>query len=453
MFQDELIGLRRTLGVTNYHDTQNPYMGRIRHMNKTTPVHQLHPETTAQDALTLLIREGAREVLAAALQAEVDEHIDRLRSVVDTEGNRRVVRNGYLPEREIQTGAGKLAIQQPRVRVKDHEPGDEGLKFESKLIPPYLRKTKSVEELIPWLYLRGISTNDMEDALSGLLGVNAVGLSPSSIVRCKKVWEKEFEAWEKRPLKGKHYVYVWADGVYFNVRLTGERACILVLIGATADGDKEVIAIHDGMRESELSWTEVLEALKARGLEEPPMLAIGDGALGFWKALSKVWPTTRHQRCWAHKMANVLNKLPKTAHANAKKLLQAIWMAETRAKAMKAFESFVSTYKAKYPKAAECLVKDKDAMVAFFDFPAEQWLHLRTSNPIESTFATVRQRTSRTKGCGSRNATLAMVFKLALCAEKGWRRLNGHEQLGHLIEGVQFKDGINPNAKGDDAAA
>ena len=422
-------------------------------MTETTPVHQLHPGTIVEDALTKLIREGAKEVLAAALQAEVDEHIDRFRTVIDADGKRRVVRNGYLPGREIQTGAGTLAIKQPRVRVKGCGPDDEELRFESTLIPPYLRRAKSVEELIPWLYLRGISTNDMEDTLSSLLGVNAVGLSPSSIVRCKKVWEQEFEAWEKRSLQGKRYVYIWADGVYFNVRLTGERACILVLIGATADGEKEVLAIHDGMRESELSWTEVLEGLKARGLEEPPMLAIGDGALGFWKAISKVWPKTRQQRCWAHKMANVLNKLPKTAHANAKKLLQAIWMAETRADAMKAFDAFVSTYDAKYPKAVACLTKDKDQMVAFFDFPAEHWLHLRTSNPIESTFATVRQRTSRTKGSGSRNATLAMVFKLALSAEKRWRRLNGHEQLGHLIEGVQFKDGINQEAKGDDVAA
>jgi len=422
-------------------------------MNENTPVHQLHPGSIAEDALTKLIKEGAKEVLAAALQAEVDEHIERFRTVLEADGRRRVVRNGYLPEREIQTGAGSLAITQPRVRVNGSGPDDEELKFESKLIPPYLRKAKNIEELIPWLYLRGISTNDMEGALSGLLGVNAVGLSPTSIVRCKKVWEQEFDAWDKRSLEGKRYVYIWADGVYFNVRLTGERACILVVIGATADGDKEVIAIHDGIRESELSWTEVIEDLKSRGLEDPPMLAIGDGALGFWKALSKAWPETRHQRCWAHKIANVLNKLPKTAHAHAKKLLQAIWMAETRANAMKAFDVFVATYEAKYPKAAACLTKDKEQMIAFFDFPAEHWIHLRTSNPIESTFSTVRQRSSRTKGCGSRNATLAMVFKLALCAEKRWRRLNGHEQLGHLIEGVQFSDGISSDAEGDDAAA
>ena len=254
-------------------------------------------------------------------------------------------------------------------------------------------------------------------------------------------------------MTGKRYVYIWADGVYFNVRLTGERACILVLVGATEEGDKELIAVHDGMRESEISWTEVLESLKARGLDEAPMLMIGDGALGLWSAVSKAWPETRHQRCWVHKTANVLNKLPKTAHAHAKGLLKAAWMAESRTGALAAFDVFVKTYEGKYPKAAICLTKDKEEMTAFFDFPAEHWLHLRTSNPIESTFATVRQRTSRTKGSGSRTATLSMVFKLALCAQKRWRRLNGHEQLGRLIEGAQFPDGINSEAKGDGVAA
>lgn len=411
-------------------------------MTESTPVHHLHPATITEDALTKLIREAAKAVLAEAISAEAEEHIDRFRSVVDEKGNRRVVLNGYLPEREIQTGAGVLPIRQPRVRVKGAGPDDGELKFQSKLIPPYLRKAKNIEDLIPWLYLRGISTNDMTDVLAGLLGVDPVGFSASSVVRCKKVWEDEFSAWEKRSLKGKRYVYVWADGVYFNVRLTGERACILVLIGATHDGRKEVIAIHDGTRESEQSWTEMLVDLKARGLDEAPMLAIGDGALGFWKAVSKVWPETRHQRCWTHKMANILNKLPKSAHATAKRMLQAIWMAETEELALKAFDAFVATYSAKYPKAVECLVKDKEELLAFFDFPAEHWRHLRTSNPIESTFATVRQRTSRTKGSGSRMATLSMVFKLAMCAQAKWRRLNGHEQLGALISGVQFKDGL-----------
>ena len=294
----------------------------------------------------------------------------------------------------------------------------------------------------------------MEGALAALLGVDVIGLSPTSFVRCKKVWEDEFYAWEKRSLAGKHYVYVWADGVYFNVRLTGERACVLVVIGATAEGKKEILAIHDGVRESEQSWTEVVERLKAQGLEKPPLLAVGDGALGFWKAVSKSWPTTRHQRCWSHKSMNVLNKLPKLTQDRAKKLIQEVWMAETRDGAVAAYDLFVSSYTAKYPKAVECFGKDKDEMLAFYDFPAEHWRHLRTSNPIESTFATVRQRTSKTKGSGSRSATLAMVYKLAISAERRWRRLNGHEQLGALLKGVQFKDGIMPTkAKGDDAAA
>ena len=420
-------------------------------MTETTPVHTIRPEINAEDALTSLIRDGARRVLAAALEAEVEEHIEQFRSAVDDKGKRRVVRNGHLPEREIQTGAGKLAIKQPRVRVKGEV--DEQLKFQSRLIPPYLRKAKDIEELIPWLYLRGISTNDMEGALSSLLGVDVIGLSPTSIVRCKKIWEEEFCSWEKRSLENKRYAYVWADGVYFNVRLTGERACVLVVIGATADGKKEVLAIHDGVRESEQSWTEVLERLKSQGLENDPLLAVGDGALGFWKAVSKIWPTTRHQRCWSHKSMNVLNKLPKSSQAPAKKILQDIWMAETHEDASKACDLFVSSYSAKFPRAVECLSKDRKEMLAFYDFPAEHWRHLRTSNPIESMFATVRQRTSKTKGGGSRNATLSMVFKLAMSAQDRWRRLNGSEHLGALIEGVQFKDGIKSDqAKNDDAA-
>ena len=426
-------------------------------MTETTPIHDLHPAPFAGDALIEVIRNGATRILAAALEAEIEEHIDRFRGVVDEDGKRRVVRNGYLPARKIQTGAGSLPVQQPRARVLGQKEDEGHLEFRSKLIPPYLRRAKDVEELIPWLYLRGVSTNDMESVLSSLLGTRATGLSPTSIVRCKKVWEQEFKDWEKRSLLGKRYVYVWADGVYFNVRLTGERACVLVLIGATEDGTKELLAVHDGMRESEQSWLEVIERLKAQGLEEPPMLAIGDGALGFWKAVSKAWPQAKHQRCWTHKTANVLNHLPKTTHAAAKTLLHGIWMGEGRELASKAMAQFVKTYEAKYPKAATCLVKDKEELLAFYDFPAEHWRHLRTSNPIESTFATVRQRTSKTKGCGSRAAMLAMVLKLALSAEARWRKLNGSEQLGALIEGVPFIDGIRPNnptdPEGADAAA
>ena len=294
----------------------------------------------------------------------------------------------------------------------------------------------------------------MESALSSLLGIDAGGLSPSTITRRKKVWEEQFASWEGRSLLGKRYVYVWADGVYFNVRLTGERACVLVVIGATEDGRKEILAIHDGIRESEQSWIEVIERLKSQGLQDAPMLAIGDGALGFWKAVSKAWPETRHQRCWSHKSMNVLNKMPRSSHTAAKDMLHDIWMAVTRDDALRAYDLFVSSFEAKLPKAVECLAKDKDEMLAFYDFPAEHRRHLRTSNPIESTFATVRQRTSKTKGCGSRKATLAMVFKLAMSAQERWRRLNGHEQLGALIEGVQFKDGINQEtARGDGVAA
>lgn len=423
-------------------------------MTEPTPVRTIHPDLNAEDALTSLIRDGAKKVLAAALEAEIDEHIDRFRGVVDEQGKRRVVRNGYLPEREIQSGAGKLPIKQPRARVRDEGEGERHLRFQSKLIPPYLRKAKDIEDLIPWLYLRGVSTNDMEDALGALLGVDAVGLSPSTVTRCKKVWEEQFETWEGRSLEGKRYVYVWADGVYFNVRLTGERACVLVLIGATEDGRKELLAIHDGVRESEQSWIEVLERLKSKGLQDAPLLAIGDGALGFWKAVSKAWPQTKHQRCWSHKSMNVLNKMPKSSQNAAKGMLHDIWMAEKREDALKAFDLFASTYRAKLPRAVECLAKDKEELLAFYAFPAEHWRHLRTSNPIESAFATVRQRTSKTKGCGSRKATLAMVFKLAMSAQARWRKLNGHEQLGALIQGVQFKDGINTDEpKGDEVAA
>ena len=410
-------------------------------MTEPTPVHELDPGAASEDPLTALLRDGARKLLAVAFEAEVEEHIARLASVVDENGRRRVVRNGYLPEREIQTGVGPIPIRQPRVRVRGKDDAEQ-LVFQSKLLPPYLRKTKSIEELVPWLYLRGISTNDLQDSLKGILGIDAPGLSPSTVVRLKKAWEEEFGAWTKRSLKGKRYVYIWADGVYFNVRLTGERTCVLVLIGATEDGRKELLAIEDGMRESEQSWTELLLDLKARGLSEAPRLMIADGAMAFWKAAGKVWPEARQQRCWSHKAANVLNKLPKSAQESAKRKLQNIWMAETRDDAVKAFDLFAETYTAKYPKAAECLSQDRDQMLAFYDFPAEHWRHIRTTNPIESTFGTVRQRTRRTKGSGSRAATLSMVFKLIESAQRRWRRLNGHELIGALIEGINFKDGI-----------
>jgi putative transposase len=345
-----------------------------------------------------------------------------------------------LPQRTILTGVGPLEVTQPR--VLDRRPEEAAEVFASKILPPYLRKTKSLDELIPWLYLKGVSTGDFSEALAALVGPQAAGLSASTITRLKSVWEAEHAEWSQRSLEGKQYVYLWADGVHFNIRLEEDRQCILVLMGATADGKKELIAIVDGQRESEQSWKGLLLDVKARGLVIDPMLATGDGALGFWKALAQVYSNTREQRCWVHKTANVLDKLPKRLQPEAKEKLHAIWMAETRADAGKAFELFLATYQAKYPKATECLIKDREALLAFYDFPAEHWIHLRTTNPIESVFATVRLRHRRTKGSGSRTACLAMVFKLMQSAEKRWRLLNGATLLNDVIAGVQFTNGL-----------
>jgi transposase-like protein len=344
-----------------------------------------------------------------------------------------------LPKRSILTEIGPVQVEQPRVLDRR---GAEGEAFCSKILPPYLRKTRSLEELIPWLYLKGVSTGDFSEALSALVGHGAEGLSASTITRLKTVWEEEFKEWNGRSLEGKQYVYVWADGVHFNVRLEEDRQCILVLMGATSDGKKELIAVVDGYRESEQSWKELLLDVKARGLAVDPKLATGDGALGFWKALDQVYPTTRAQRCWVHKTANVLDKMPKRIQPGAKEALHQIWMAETRKDAQEAFDLFLATYGAKYPKACECLSKDRTELLTFYDFPAEHWKHLRTTNPIESTFATVRLRHRRTKGSGSRTACLTMVFKLMQSAAKRWRLLNGYELLNDVIQGIQFIDGI-----------
>jgi len=346
-----------------------------------------------------------------------------------------------MPERTIQTGLGGIPIRQPRVHDGR---GDE--KFTSKILPPYLRKTRTLDALIPWLYLKGISTGGFSEALQALLGPEAPGLSPASIVRLKQAWEKDYQEWSQRSYPDKRYVYFWVDGIHFNVRLEEGRSCILVVIGATADGKKELVAIQDGERESEQSWYELLLDLKKRGLKIGPELATGDGALGFWKALPKVFPKTQQQRCWVHKMANVLDKLPKTQQPSAKALLHEIWMAPTREEAYKAFDHFVAVYAPKYPKAAECLKKDREELLKFYDFPAEHWIHLRTTNPIESTFATVRLRTKSTKGSGSRIACLTMVFKLVQVAERHWRVLNGSELLKDVVKGIQFKDGARAAA-------
>lgn len=381
-------------------------------------------------------------MLAAALEAEVAAHIEAHRQFVDEAGHRQVTRNGRARARSIETPIGSLEIEAPRVHDQRVGPDGQRFRFTSKILPPYLRRTKHLEEFIPWLYLKGISTNDFSECLQHLTGNSSASLSPTTVVRLKESWAKEFQVWSKRSLAGKRYVYLWADGVHFNVRLEDDRQCILVLMGATEDGQKELLAIEDGYSENELSWKNMLLDLKTRGLEHAPSLAIADGALGFWKALDQVFPTTRHQRCWVHKTGNVLSKMPKHKQASAKSELQDIWMAETREDARAAFDFFMSSYSVKYPKAVKCLENDRDELLAFYDFPAEHWRHIRTTNPIESMFATVRLRHRRTKGSGSRNACLAMVFKLAEAAAKSWRKLNGSRLIQDVIRGTPFKDGV-----------
>jgi transposase-like protein len=397
--------------------------------------------------LTELLRKGARKLLADAVEQEVDDYLREREDVRDDSGHRLVVRNGHLPERRIQTSLGDVAVKKPRVR--DKRPAEDRERFESSILPRYLRRTKSMEELLPWLYLKGVSTGDFSEALKALLGPDAPGLSATTITRLKSAWEEEYKDWSKRSLAGKRYAYIWADGVYFNVRLEDDanaRQCILVLMGATSEGRKELIAVIDGYRESEQSWRELLLGLRSRGLEIAPELAIGDGGLGFWAALRKVYSSAREQRCWVHKTANVLNKMPKSVQPKAKSMLHDIWMAETKVEAEKAFDLFLETFAAKYPGASECLKKDRDVLLTFYDFPAEHWTHIRTTNPIESTFSTVRLRTRKTKGAGSRLASLTMVFKLALTAQNKWRTLNGSQLIADVIRGVNFVDGVRKEA-------
>ena len=409
-------------------------------MSQSTSDIRIVPLPDRHDILTEICRQGAREMLAKAIEAEVASWIDEHAHLGDEAGRRQVVRNGSHPERTILTGLGPIEVKQPR--VQDRRPPGQRETFSPAVLPPYLRRTKNVDEAIPWLYLKGISTGDFPEALQGLFGVEAKGISATTVTRLKAAWEEEHRDWSKRSLKGKHYVYVWADGVHFNIRLEEGRQCILVLMGATADGKKELIAITDGYRESEQSWKELLLDCKFRGLEIEPSLAIGDGALGFWKAMRQVWDTTKEQRCWVHKTANVLDKMPKGSQPKAKGMLHEIYLAENREKAVKAFDLFVKTYEAKYPKATECLVKDRDELLSFYDFPAEHWVHIRTTNPIESTFSTVRLRHNKTKGSGSRTACLTMVFKLMESASKKWRALNGSELIKEMIAGAVFVDGV-----------
>lgn len=405
-------------------------------MTKSTLSAVEPPVSDVSDPLHSLIREGARQLIAAAVEAELESMLKHHQDRRDDQGRRAVVRNGHLPERSIQTGVGAVSVQVPKVRDRSGS----GIKFNSSLLPPYLKRAQSLDELIPWLYLRGVSTGNFQDALQALVGKQAKGLSPNTVARLKARWLEEYDQWRRRDLSQKRYVYLWADGVYSNVRMD-DRLCLLVIMGVTEHGNKELVAVEDGYRESEASWLEVLTDLRNRGLQRAPKLAVGDGALGFWAALNKAFPDTRHQRCWVHKTANVLDKLPKAVQPKVKSALHDIYLAETRQAAHKAFDSALERFGAKYPKAMDCLAKDREQMLAFYDFPAEHWIHLRTTNPIESTFATVRLRTKQSRGCGSRDTTLAMVFKLMQSAQNRWKRIKGFNLLELVVNNVQFRDG------------
>ena len=398
------------------------------------------PSGFSSDPLTEILRSGARNLIQQAVEAELTALLLAHAGETTEDGHARLVRHGHLPEREVMTGIGPVAVKVPRVRDRSAEA--EKIRFTSAILPPYLRKAKSIEELLPWLYLKGISTGDFQEALAALLGPNAAGLSSTTISRLKADWWEEYEDWQRRDLSTRRFVYIWADGVYFQPRMAEEKQCVLVLIGADEWGRKEVLGLTDGFRESTQSWRELLLDLKRRGLARAPDLAVGDGALGFWAALREVFGATREQRCWFHKTGNVLNAMPKSLQAKAKGHLHDIWQAETKAEAETAFDFFTETYGVKYDKAVAKLVKDRDVLLSFYDFPAEHWKHIRTSNPIESMFATVRHRTGKTKGCLSRKTGLAMAFRLMISAQDKWRKLDGANRLPEIVQGIEFRDGI-----------
>lgn len=411
-------------------------------MKKNKPQAVENPEENVfESALDEVVRQGAQKMLKTALNVEVEEFLRSHEQQRDVEDRRLVVRNGFNRARDIVTAAGQLSIRTPRVDDRCLEKS--GLtRFKSTLIPPYLRRTKNIEELVPVLYLKGISTGAFTEVLEKILGKNVIGFSAENVVRMKQIWETDYKEWSQRDLSKSRYVYWWVDGIYFNVRLGDDRQCILVVIGAKADGTKELIAVEDGFRESKESWLSVIRDLKRRGLQTGPKLAIGDGALGFWAALTEEFPNTKNQICWVHKTANVLDKLPSSLQGKAKKMIHDIYLAPTKQDAGVAFDVFIEEFDLKYPRAVESLRTNREELMSFYDFPAEQWLHLRSTNVIESTFATVRLRTKRTKGCGSRIATLTMVFKLVESAQKRWRTLRGYKRISQLLEGVQFQDGV-----------
>ena len=392
---------------------------------------------TIVDPLTDLLRAGAEKLIYQAVEAELQEQLARYSDRRTGTGLAGVVRNGFLPARELQTNLGLVTVRIPKIRSKTGEP----VTFQSVLVPPYVRKTRTLEAALPWLYLKGVSSGEMAEALKVLVGPQAQGLSASTVSRLKQVWADEYLSWREQSLDKDRWVYIWADGVYSGLRAEQTKLCALVVMGVNERGEKHFLAIEDGVRESTQSWREVLLKLKSRGMNAPK-LAVGDGAMGFWAALDEIYPAALQQRCWMHKTMNVLNCLQKTAHVNAKQALHSIWQAETKENAEKAFDLFIETYDPKYPKATLCLLKDRDELMAFFDFPAQHWQSIRTSNPIESTFGTIRHRTKRSKGCLTRNGMLHMMFKLGLCAEKNWRRLRGFNYLAKVITGIKFKDGI-----------
>ena len=411
-------------------------------MSRDTTVIPFRQPDAIDDPLTEIAREGARRMLAQVLIAEADAFVALWKDLKLPDGRDRIVRHGHGPDRTIQTGVGPVEVRRAKVRDRGDVGTEAKIRFSSAILPKWARRTKSLDALLPILYLRGVSTGDFQDALAALLGKDAPNLSPAVISRLTAEWQADYNAWQKRDLSARRYVYVWADGVYLQARMEDNAECMLVLIGATPEGKKELVGFQTGVRESAQSWRELLIDIKQRGLEIAPDLAVGDGALGFWKAIEEVFPSTRHQRCWVHKTANVLNKVALSVQVHMKADLREICGAPTRAAAEAAIDVFADKYSGKYDKAVVCLTKDQDALLAFFDFPAEHWDHLRTSNPIESVFATVRHRTVRTKGALSAKTAKLMVFKLVNAAAKTWRRLKGENQLPKVVQGVKFKNGI-----------
>ena len=411
-------------------------------MNETINIVRLRQSDEISDPLTDVLRSGARRLLAQAVEMEADDFIAAMKELKLADGRDRIVRHGHGPERSIQTGIGPVPVRRVKIRDRGANGEADRVRFASSILPKWARRTRSLDALLPVLYLRGVSTGDFQEALSALVGKDAPNLSPSVITRLTAQWNADYERWQKRDLSARRYVYVWADGVYLQARMEDQAECMLVLIGATPEGKKELVGFQTGVRESAQSWRELLVDVKRRGLKVAPDIAVGDGALGFWKALDEVFPGTKHQRCWVHKTANVLNKVPLSVQANMKPDLREIYGAPTRAAAEMAIDVFAEKYGAKYDKAVDCLTKDRETLLAFYDFPAEHWDHLRTSNPIESIFATVRHRTVRTKGSLSSNTARLMVFKLVMTAAKSWRRLKGQNQLPKLLAGARFQDGI-----------